>query len=64
MTLQPIDLGALAQEIQSELRQAELRVAELRGQLQLIQRLALLSEGSVVTEGEDAPGAATNGRER
>lgn len=40
----PIDLSALYQEITAELRAIELRYAELRGQLALIERLVAESQ--------------------
>lgn len=50
-----IDLGAIAMELQKELGELELRRAELRGQLRLIERLVALANGEIRTEGTDTP---------
>lgn len=47
-----INMDVLYNEIVAELRDAELRVAELRGQLKLIQRI-INDAQAVRTEGED-----------
>lgn len=52
-TEQGIDLGAIAMELQKELGELELRRAELRGQLRLIERLVALANGEIRTEGTE-----------
>lgn len=53
-----IDLGTLYQELTTALHAAELRVAELRGQLQLIERLIRESQAqdAEMTRSGDALG--------
>lgn len=48
-----INLGALYQEVSTELEQAAQRYHELRGQLALLHRMLADAQGPTVTEGEE-----------
>lgn len=44
-----VDLDALYKEVCAQLREAELRAAELRGQVQLLERLAAAARQPIIS---------------